>query len=54
MFFVYITFREDIQIARETGDWKGVKEFYATTFDSFLEINAAFKVSSCVDQSISC
>lgn len=25
-------------------DWREVREFYLTTFDSFIEINAAFKV----------
>ncbi|KAL4231209.1 putative E3 ubiquitin-protein ligase HTD2 [Mactra antiquata] len=35
--------RGDVRSARETGDWKSVQEFYSTTFDSFLEINAAFK-----------
>lgn len=35
--------REDILLARETGDWKDVHEFYCTTFVSFVEINAAFK-----------
>ncbi|XP_052773561.1 probable E3 ubiquitin-protein ligase HECTD2 isoform X2 [Mya arenaria] len=35
--------REDVRAARETGNWKCVQEFYATTFDSFLEVNAAFK-----------
>ncbi|XP_052227166.1 probable E3 ubiquitin-protein ligase HECTD2 isoform X2 [Dreissena polymorpha] len=35
--------REDVRAARETGNWKCVQEFYSTTFDSFLEINAAFK-----------
>ncbi|XP_060602267.1 probable E3 ubiquitin-protein ligase HECTD2 isoform X2 [Ruditapes philippinarum] len=35
--------REDVRSARETGNWKSVQEFYSTTFDSFLEINAAFK-----------
>uniref|UniRef100_A0A674EYC2 Uncharacterized protein n=1 Tax=Salmo trutta TaxID=8032 RepID=A0A674EYC2_SALTR len=27
-----------------SGDWRDVWDFYLTTFDSFLEINAAFKV----------
>lgn len=29
--------------AKSSGDWKAVHDFYSTTFDSFLEINAAFK-----------
>lgn len=35
--------RDDVRLARETGQWKGVQDFYSTTFSSFLEINAAFK-----------
>ncbi|KAJ8317303.1 hypothetical protein KUTeg_005207 [Tegillarca granosa] len=35
--------REDVQLARSSGSWKTVHDFYSTTFDSFLEINAAFK-----------
>jgi E3 ubiquitin-protein ligase HECTD2 len=42
--FVY-DFRDDVKIARESSNWKDVHDFYATTFDSFLELNAAFKVS---------
>lgn len=34
---------EDVRTARETGNWKVVQDFYNTTFNSFLEINAAFK-----------
>jgi len=30
--------------AVQSGDWREVREFYLTTFDSFIEINAAFKV----------
>lgn len=30
--------------ATTSGDWRDVRDFYLTTFDSFLEINAAFKV----------
>ncbi|XP_043912584.1 probable E3 ubiquitin-protein ligase HECTD2 [Protopterus annectens] len=36
-------FQEDIEKAKTTGDWKTVQEFYLTTFESFLELNAAFK-----------
>ncbi|XP_072301545.1 probable E3 ubiquitin-protein ligase HECTD2 [Eucyclogobius newberryi] len=36
-------FQEDMERAGLTGDWKEVREFYLTTFDSFIEINAAFK-----------
>ncbi|KAK7945016.1 hypothetical protein WMY93_000744 [Mugilogobius chulae] len=34
---------EDMERAVLSGDWKEVREFYLTTFDSFIEINAAFK-----------
>ncbi|XP_034754357.1 probable E3 ubiquitin-protein ligase HECTD2 [Etheostoma cragini] len=36
-------FQEDTERAVQSGDWKEVREFYLTTFDSFIEINAAFK-----------
>ncbi|XP_067908690.1 probable E3 ubiquitin-protein ligase HECTD2 isoform X4 [Heterodontus francisci] len=36
-------FQEDVEKAKISGDWKVVHDFYSTTFDSFLEINAAFK-----------
>ncbi|XP_066475719.1 probable E3 ubiquitin-protein ligase HECTD2 isoform X1 [Tiliqua scincoides] len=36
-------FREDIEKAKLSGDWKTVYEFYSATFDSFLEVNATFK-----------
>ncbi|XP_015194984.1 probable E3 ubiquitin-protein ligase HECTD2 [Lepisosteus oculatus] len=36
-------FQEDIEKAMSSGDWKSVHDFYVTTFDSFLELNAAFK-----------
>ncbi|XP_067858580.1 probable E3 ubiquitin-protein ligase HECTD2 [Heptranchias perlo] len=36
-------FQEDVEKAKTSGDWKIVHDFYSTTFDSFLEINAAFK-----------
>uniref|UniRef100_A0A8C8BZX7 HECT-type E3 ubiquitin transferase n=1 Tax=Oncorhynchus tshawytscha TaxID=74940 RepID=A0A8C8BZX7_ONCTS len=36
-------FQEDIERATVSGDWKHVHDFYLTTFDSFLELNAAFK-----------
>ncbi|KAJ8406827.1 hypothetical protein AAFF_G00297430 [Aldrovandia affinis] len=35
--------QEDIERATASGDWKSVHDFYLTTFDSFLELNAAFK-----------
>ncbi|XP_021361218.1 probable E3 ubiquitin-protein ligase HECTD2 isoform X1 [Mizuhopecten yessoensis] len=35
--------REDVKYAKETGNWKVVQEFYSTTFNCFLEINAVFK-----------
>ncbi|XP_054880707.1 probable E3 ubiquitin-protein ligase HECTD2 [Poeciliopsis prolifica] len=36
-------FQEDVERAAQSGDWREVREFYLTTFDSFVEINAAFK-----------
>lgn len=30
--------------AIQMGDWKEVRDFYLTTFDCFIEMNAAFKV----------
>lgn len=36
-------FLEDVERATLSGNWKEVREFYLTTFDSFIEINAAFK-----------
>ncbi|XP_063048048.1 probable E3 ubiquitin-protein ligase HECTD2 [Engraulis encrasicolus] len=36
-------FQEDVDRALVSGDWKQVREFYLTTFESFLELNAAFK-----------
>uniref|UniRef100_A0A8P0SCH9 HECT domain E3 ubiquitin protein ligase 2 n=2 Tax=Canis lupus familiaris TaxID=9615 RepID=A0A8P0SCH9_CANLF len=36
-------FQEDVEKAKSTGDWKAVHDFYLTTFDSFPELNAAFK-----------
>jgi len=35
-----------VEKAKSSGDWKAVHDFYSTTFDSFLEINAAFKVEN--------
>uniref|UniRef100_A0A452IPY4 HECT-type E3 ubiquitin transferase n=1 Tax=Gopherus agassizii TaxID=38772 RepID=A0A452IPY4_9SAUR len=36
-------FQEDMEKTKLSGDWKAVHDFYLTTFDSFLELNAAFK-----------
>uniref|UniRef100_A0A3Q0RS83 HECT-type E3 ubiquitin transferase n=1 Tax=Amphilophus citrinellus TaxID=61819 RepID=A0A3Q0RS83_AMPCI len=36
-------FQEDVERAVQSGDWREVREFYLTTFDSFIEVNAAFK-----------
>ncbi|XP_007894931.2 probable E3 ubiquitin-protein ligase HECTD2 [Callorhinchus milii] len=36
-------FQEDVEKAKTSGDWKIVHDFYATTFDSFLEVNVVFK-----------
>uniref|UniRef100_A0A671X9Y0 HECT-type E3 ubiquitin transferase n=1 Tax=Sparus aurata TaxID=8175 RepID=A0A671X9Y0_SPAAU len=38
-------FQEDMDRAVHSGDWREVREFYLTTFDSFIEINAAFKAN---------
>ncbi|ESO93074.1 hypothetical protein LOTGIDRAFT_119782, partial [Lottia gigantea] len=34
---------QDIQDSWESENWKNVKDFYTTTFESVLELNAAFK-----------
>ncbi|MGH0117321.1 UNVERIFIED_CONTAM: hypothetical protein FKN15_013844 [Acipenser sinensis] len=34
---------EDMEKAKTSGDWTSVHDFYLTTFNSFLELNAAFK-----------
>nr|XP_022337082.1 probable E3 ubiquitin-protein ligase HECTD2 [Crassostrea virginica] len=39
--------KEDVLLAKESGNWKVVQDFYATTFESFLEINAIFKRDPC-------
>lgn len=44
--FDYIFSRDDVEKSKASGDWKAVHNFYSTTFDSFLEINAAFKVEN--------
>nr|XP_006006375.1 PREDICTED: probable E3 ubiquitin-protein ligase HECTD2 [Latimeria chalumnae] len=36
-------FQEDMEKAKTSGDWRVVSDFFLTTFDSFLELNAAFK-----------
>ncbi|MBN3302772.1 HECD2 ligase, partial [Amia calva] len=36
-------FQEDLEKATISGNWKVVHDFFLTTFDSFLELNAAFK-----------
>ncbi|XP_077438103.1 putative E3 ubiquitin-protein ligase HECTD2 [Vanacampus margaritifer] len=36
-------FLEEAERAALSGDWREVREFYLTTFDSFIELNAAFK-----------
>ncbi|XP_058882407.1 probable E3 ubiquitin-protein ligase HECTD2 isoform X3 [Acipenser ruthenus] len=36
-------FQEDMEKAKTSGDWTSVHDFYLTTFNSFLELNAAFK-----------
>uniref|UniRef100_A0A6I8RDN0 Probable E3 ubiquitin-protein ligase HECTD2 n=1 Tax=Xenopus tropicalis TaxID=8364 RepID=A0A6I8RDN0_XENTR len=44
-------FQVDLEKAKSTGEWRTIHDFYLTTFDSFLELNAAFKrdVSSFVN-----
>uniref|UniRef100_A0A6I8PPS1 Probable E3 ubiquitin-protein ligase HECTD2 n=1 Tax=Xenopus tropicalis TaxID=8364 RepID=A0A6I8PPS1_XENTR len=37
-------FQVDLEKAKSTGEWRTIHDFYLTTFDSFLELNAAFKV----------
>lgn len=39
--------KEDVLLAKESKNWKVVQDFYATTFESFLEINAIFKRDPC-------
>uniref|UniRef100_A0A8C9RQ59 HECT-type E3 ubiquitin transferase n=1 Tax=Scleropages formosus TaxID=113540 RepID=A0A8C9RQ59_SCLFO len=39
-------FQYDVERATASGDWRTVQDFYLTTFDSFLELNAAFKVNN--------
>ncbi|KTG39124.1 hypothetical protein cypCar_00026072 [Cyprinus carpio] len=36
-------FQDEVERATISGDWKQVHDFYLTTFDSFLELNGAFK-----------
>nr|BAC26510.1 unnamed protein product [Mus musculus] len=36
-------FEEDLEKAEATGNWKTVHAFYITAFDSFTELNTAFK-----------
>ncbi|XP_072827697.1 probable E3 ubiquitin-protein ligase HECTD2 isoform X2 [Vicugna pacos] len=36
-------FLEDVEKVKSSGDWKTVHDFYLTTFDSFPELNGAFK-----------
>ncbi|XP_061545258.1 probable E3 ubiquitin-protein ligase HECTD2 isoform X2 [Phycodurus eques] len=36
-------FLEEAERAALSGDWREVRDFYLTTFDSFIELNAAFK-----------
>ncbi|KAH0521434.1 putative E3 ubiquitin-protein ligase HECTD2 [Microtus ochrogaster] len=36
-------FEEHLEKAESTGNWKSVHAFYITAFDSFTELNAAFK-----------
>uniref|UniRef100_A0A6I8NWI0 HECT-type E3 ubiquitin transferase n=1 Tax=Ornithorhynchus anatinus TaxID=9258 RepID=A0A6I8NWI0_ORNAN len=36
-------FQENVEKVKSSGEWKAVHDFYLTTFDSFLQLNAAFK-----------
>ncbi|KAM4852551.1 putative E3 ubiquitin-protein ligase HECTD2 isoform 4-T4 [Thomomys bottae] len=36
-------FQEDVEKVKTSGDWKTVHDFYLKTFDSFPELNTAFK-----------
>ncbi|KAM9809459.1 putative E3 ubiquitin-protein ligase HECTD2 isoform 2-T2 [Syngnathus typhle] len=36
-------FLKEMERAMLSGDWREVRDFYLTTFDSFIELNAAFK-----------
>ncbi|XP_072851401.2 putative E3 ubiquitin-protein ligase HECTD2 isoform X2 [Pogona vitticeps] len=36
-------FREDMEKAKLSGDWKAVYEFYSRTFNSFQDVNTTFK-----------
>ncbi len=38
--------RSEFAQAQETNEWNDIHNFFVTTFDSFLELNAAFKVCS--------
>ena len=37
--------REDLLKAKVTKDWRDISEYFSVTFNSFTEINAAFRVS---------
>jgi len=39
-------FRSDVSAAQESQDWKTVVDYYAVVFESFANVNVAFKVIS--------
>ena len=42
---VNLYFRDDFVEAKESGNWRKLLDFYSLIFDSFVEVNAAFKVN---------
>ena len=39
------TYREDLLKAKVQNDWRDISDYFSVTFNSFAEINAAFRVS---------
>jgi len=39
--------RSTVTTAQESQDWKTVLDYYAAVFESFANMNLAFKVISC-------
>ena len=37
-------FRSDVSAAQESEDWKTVVDYYSVVFESFANVNIAFKV----------
>lgn len=40
-----ISFRSNVEKAKETDDWHLLAEYFAAVFDSFAHLNCVFKVS---------